>query len=59
MEQKRKPESCKSGLSVPAVRIHEQIEDVRLQMEVDKGAAASILNYIDYERYLKYLALKI
>lgn len=59
MEQKRKPEPCKSGLSVPAVKIHEQIEDVRLQMEVDKGVAASILNYIDYERYLKYLALKV
>ena len=44
---------------MPAVKIHEQIEDVRLQMEVDKGAAASILNFIDYERYSKYLALKI
>ena len=27
-------------------------------MEVDTGAAASIMNYMDYARYFKYLALR-
>ena len=35
-----------------------RIEDVDFQMEVDTGAAASIMNYTDYARYFKYLALR-
>ena len=35
-----------------------RIEGVDLQMEVDTGAAASIMNYTDYVRYFKYLALR-
>ena len=35
-----------------------QIEGVDFQMEVDTGAAASIMNYTDYVRYFKYLALR-
>ena len=35
-----------------------QIEDVDFQMEVDTGAAGSIMSYTDYERYFKYLALR-
>ena len=35
-----------------------RIEDVDFQMEVDTGAAASIMSYTDYERYFKYLALR-
>ena len=58
LEAKRKRESRKSGLSAPAVKVPVQIEDVQFQMEVDTGAAASILNYADYERYFKYLALR-
>ena len=58
LEEKRKLESRKSGLSAPAVKVPVQIEDVQFQMEVDTGAAASILNYADYERYFKYLALR-
>ena len=34
------------------------IEDVNFQMEVDTGTAVSILNYSDYERHFKYLALR-
>ena len=34
------------------------IEDVDFQMEVDTGAAASIMSYTDYEQYFKYLALR-
>ena len=35
-----------------------RIEDVDFQMEVDTGAAASIMSYMDYERYFNYLALR-
>jgi len=34
-----------------------RIEDVDIPMEVDTGAAASIMSYTDYECYFKYLAL--
>ena len=37
------------------MKVHVQIEEFR--MEVDMGAVASILNYTDYERYFKYLAV--
>ena len=46
----------KSGLSAPAVKVLVQIEGVEFQMEVGTGAAASTLNYTDYERYFKYFA---
>ena len=39
VEEKRKPESRKSGLSAPAVKVPVQIEDVQFQTEVDTGAA--------------------
>ena len=51
-------ESRNSGISAPAVKVPVRIEDVEFQMEVDTGAAASILSYADYERYFKYLALR-
>ena len=35
-----------------------QIEGVEFRMEVETGAAASILYYTDYERYFKYLAVR-
>jgi len=35
-----------------------RIEDVDFQMEVDTGAASSIMSYTDCERYFKYLALR-
>ena len=35
-----------------------RIEGVDLEMEVDTGAAASIMNYTDYARYFKNLALR-
>ena len=35
-----------------------QIEGVEFRMEVDTGAAASILYNADYERYFKYLAVR-
>ena len=44
--------------SAPAVKVPVQIEDVDFQMEVDTGAAASIMSYTDYERYFNYLALR-
>ena len=55
--ENQKPESQKSRISAPAVRVPVLIEDVQFQMEVDTGASASILNYADYERYFKYLSL--
>ena len=33
LEEKRKPESHKSGLSAPAVKVPVQIEDVQFQMD--------------------------
>ena len=44
------------GLLTPAVRVPVTIEYVDFQMEIDTGAAASILSYADYERHFKYLA---
>ena len=58
LEESQKPGLRKFGLSAPAVKVPVQIEDVNFQMEVDTGAAVSILNYADYERYFKYLALR-
>ena len=40
------------------MKVSVQIEGVEFRMEVDKGAAASILYYTDYERYFKYLAVR-
>ena len=37
VKEKRKPESCKSGLAAPAVKVPLQIEDVQFQIEVDTG----------------------
>ena len=51
-------ESRNLGISAPVVKVPVRIEDVEFQMEVDTGAAASILSYADYERYFKYLALR-
>ena len=51
-------ESQDLKISAPAVKVPVQIEDVDFQMEVDPGAAASIMGYTDYERYFKYLALR-
>ena len=45
-------------ISAPAVKVPVRIEDVDFQMEVDTGAAASIMSYTDYERHFKYLALR-
>jgi len=45
-------------ISAAAVKVPVLIEDVDFQMEVDTGAAASIMSYRDYERYFKYLALR-
>ena len=39
------------------MKVPAQIEEFR--MEVDMGAVASILNYTDYERYFKYLAVRL
>ena len=47
-----------SGMATPAVKVPVLIEDTEFLMEVDTGAAASILSYSDYERYFKYLALR-
>ena len=44
-------------ISFFAVKVPVRIEEVDFQMEVDTGAAASIMRYTDYERYFKYLAL--
>ena len=38
------------------MKVPAQIGEFR--MEVDMGAVASILNYTDYERYFKYLAVR-
>ena len=51
-------ESQDFKISVPAVKVPVRIEDVDFQMEVDTGAAASIMSYTDYERYFKYQALR-
>ena len=40
------------------MKVPVQIEGVEFQMEVETGAAASILYYTDYERYFKYLAVR-
>ena len=40
------------------VKVPVLIEDTEFLMEVDTGAAASILSYSDYDRHFKYLALK-
>ena len=37
------------------MKVSVQIEGVEFRMEVETGAAASILYYTDYERYFKYL----
>ena len=58
LEESQKQGSRKSGLSAPAVKVPVSIEDVNFQMEVDTGAAVSILNYSDYEQHFKYLALR-
>lgn len=51
-------ESQDLKISAAAVKVPVLIEDVDFQMEVDTGAAASIMSYRDYERYFKYLALR-
>ena len=40
-------ESQDLKISAPAVKVPVQIEDVDFQMEVDTGAAASIMSYTD------------
>ena len=40
------------------MKVSVQIEGVEFRMEVETGAAASILYYTDYERYFKYLAVR-
>ena len=45
-------------ISAPVVKVPVGIEDVDFQMEVDTGAAASMISYTDYKRYFKYLALR-
>ncbi|XP_068704212.1 uncharacterized protein [Montipora foliosa] len=42
------------GMATPAVKVPVLIEDTEFLMEVDTGAAASILSYSDYERHFKY-----
>lgn len=37
VKEKRKPESRKSGLAAPAVKVPLQIKDVQFQIEVDTG----------------------
>ena len=39
------------------MKVPVQTEEFR--MEIDMGAVASILNYTDYERYFKYLAVRL
>ena len=46
LEENQKSEPCKAGLSASAVKVPVQIEEVEF------------LNYADYERYFKYLALR-
>ena len=43
------PESQDLKISAPAVKVPVLIEDVDFQMEVDTGAAASIISYTDYK----------
>ena len=50
--------SQNSGMATPAVKVPVLIEDTEFLMEVDTGAAASIVSYSDYERHFKYLALR-
>ena len=50
--------SQNSGMATTAVKVPVLIEDTEFLMEVDTGAAASILSYSDYERNFKYLALR-
>ncbi|KAK2566762.1 Transposon Tf2-6 polyprotein [Acropora cervicornis] len=50
--------SQNSGMATPAVKVPVLIEDTEFLMEVDTGAAASILSYSDYDQHFKYLALK-
>ena len=45
-------------ISAPAVKFPVRIEGVDLQIEVNTGPAASIMNHTDYARYFKYLALR-
>ena len=40
------------------MKVSVQIEGVEFRMEVETGAAASILYYTDYERYFEYLAVR-
>ena len=40
------------------MKVSVQIEGVEFRMEIETGAAASILYYTDYERYFKYLAVR-
>ena len=47
-----------SKMSAPPVTVPVRIEGVDPHMEVDTGAASSIMNYTDYVRYFKYLALR-
>ena len=47
-----------SKILTPAIKVPVKIEDVEFLMEVDNGAAASVMSYADYERYFKYLALR-
>ena len=53
-----KSESQDFKISAFALKDPVQIEDVDFQMEVDTGAAASIMSYTDYKGYFKYLALR-
>ena len=58
MDGAHSSDSQNSVFSAPAVKVPVRIEDVEFRMEIDTGAAASILSYADYERYFKYLALR-
>ena len=40
------------------MKVSVQIEGVKFRIEVETGAAASILYYTDYERYFKYLSVR-
>ena len=40
------------------MKVSVQIEGVEFRMEVETGAAASIIYFTDYERYFKYLAVR-
>ena len=58
LERNQKPEIRKPRLAAPAVKVPVRIEHVEFHMEVDTGAAASILNYEDYERYFNHSVLR-